>query len=121
MGTYSKIILSGSTDGEGIPVTGLAPSLGTVIHTAITGAGSAYDEIYIWGYSAATTPREISFAVGVTTATGSRFTHTITGDDLGGLHLLCPGIMLRNAKVVKASVTVVAAVNLFGYVNRFTS
>jgi|6_EtaG_2_1085325.scaffolds.fasta_scaffold02522_6 hypothetical protein len=121
MGTYSKIILSGSTDGEGIKVTGTAPSLGTVIHTAVTGAAQSVDEVWIWAYGAVTTPVELSIAFGVTTATGSRLTHTITASPLGGAHLIVPGWPLKNAKVVKAKVTADAQANIFGYVNRFAS
>jgi len=50
MGTYSKIILSGSTDGEGIKVTGTTPSKGSVIHTAVTGAAQSLDEVWLYGF-----------------------------------------------------------------------
>ena len=121
MGTWSKTILSGSIDGEGIPVTGLTPSTGTVIHTGVAGTADSIDEVWIYAYSGATVARELSLAIGPTTATGSRLTHTVTGDDLKGLQLIYPGLPLRNAKVVKAYVTVVGAVNVFGHVNRFVT
>lgn len=121
MGTYSKVILSGSTDGQGIAITGLLPSIGNTLHTAITGAGTSLDEIWLYAYSGATTAREIKLAIGPTTATGSRYTHTVTADDLKGLVLICPGLVLRNAAVVKGYVTVAHAMNIFGYVNRFAS
>lgn len=121
MGTWSKIVLSGSTDGQGIIVTGTTPSQGNTIHTAITGDTNAIDEVYVYAYSSATTAREISLAIGPTTATGSRFTYTVTGDDKKGLVLIYPGLPLKNAKVVKAYATVADAINVFGYVNRFAS
>ena len=121
MGTWSKIILSGSTDGEGIPVTGLTPSQGTVIHTAVTGVTDSVYEILLYAYSSATVTRELGIAIGPTTATGSRYTHTLPAGELIGLQPVMPGLVLRNAKVIKAFVTVADAVNLFGWVNRYVT
>tara|TARA_Y100000310_G_scaffold345703_1_gene468514 strand:+ start:3832 stop:4197 length:366 start_codon:yes stop_codon:yes gene_type:complete len=118
MPTFSKIILSGSTDGEGIAVTATTASQGTTIHTAVTGAAESIDEIYIYAYSAVTTIATLSLAIGPTTATGSRLSYTVTADDLSGLHLVYPGIPLRNAKVVKAYATTADVFNLFGFANR---
>jgi hypothetical protein len=121
MGTWSKIILSGSTDGQGYLVTGLTPSTGSLIHTAVTGAAESVDEVIIYAHNTATTASEISLAIGPTTATGSRYTQTITGGDLGGLHPICPGLIIRNETTVKAYVTAVNRVALFGWVNRYAS
>lgn len=121
MGTYSKVLLSGSTDGAGVVVTGTNPSQGTVAHTAVTGAGTSFDEVWLYAYNTVTTAIELAIAIGPTTATGSRFAHTITGDDLGGLHLILPGLIVRNSVNVKAYVTAANNCVLFGYVNRFAS
>lgn len=121
MGTYSKIILSGSTDGQGIKVTGNAPSLGVVIHTAVTGAANSIDEIYLYAHSAVTVAREIGIAIGPTTATGSRYREILSAGDLGGLQQIMPGLVLRNAKVIKAFATADTGLTVFGYVNRFAS
>jgi len=122
MGTWSKTILSGSTDGEGIKVTGNTPSLGTTIHTAVTGAGTSIDEIYLYAFNSASgLVKELHFAVGPTTATGSRFSESFPSGEFAGLSLVMPGLVLRNAKVVKAFVTADGLVNIFGYVNRFVS
>jgi hypothetical protein len=121
MGTYSKIILSGSTDGQGIKVTGTAPSKGTTVHTAVTGAAQSLDEVWIYGYNAATTAREISLAIGPTTATASQYSYLLPTTVPDGLHLLSPGLVVRNAKVVRAFATADSGVHVFGYVNRFAS
>ena len=121
MGTWSKIILSGSVDGQSIVVTGSAPSLGKVIHTAVTGAAASLDEVIIYAYNTVTTAREISFAIGPTTATGSKYTHTLPAVDFGGLQPVMPGLVLRNAKVIKAFVTADSGVQVFGWVNRYAS
>lgn len=121
MGTYSKIVLSGSTDGAGISVTGTTPSQGTTIHTGVTGAADSIDEVWLYAYNTVTTAREISLAIGPTTNANSRFTHTVTGDDKKGLVLICPGLPIRNGAVVKAYVTAADAVRIFGFVNRFAT
>jgi len=121
MGAWSKIVLSGSVDGQGMVVTGNAPTLGITVHTAVTGAAQSVDEVYLYAYNTVTTAREILFAIGPTTATGSRFTHTLAAGDPAGLELVYPGLPLRNAKVIKAYVTADSGVILFGYVNRYTS
>ena len=120
MGTFSKIILSGSTDGQGIAIAGTTPSANTLVHTAATGAASSVDEVYIYAYSTVTTPIAITL-LWSTTGAGNRFTYTITGDDLGGLHLISPGLVLRNAKNIAAFVTTANVASIFGYVNRFAS
>lgn len=120
MGTFAKIILSGSTDGQGIDVTGTTPSAGTTIHTGITGQSDAFDEVYLYAYAGATTAREVGIHWGAT-ASGSRFVYTIPAGAQDGLHLVVPGLMIRNAKVVKAYATAVGAVAIFGYVHRFAS
>lgn len=116
MASYIKINLSASTDGQGIDVTGITPSGGNTIHTAVTGAADSWDEVWIYAYNQATAAREIGLQLGVTTA-GSRIRTTLTGGP-GGLVLIAPGLIIRNSKVIKAYVTVASAVALFGYVNR---
>ena len=120
MGKFSKIILSGSTDGQGIVISATTPT-GTILHTAITGQTDAYDEVWLYAYSAATIAQSLTLMVGVTTATGSRLTHTIPADDLNGLVLIYPGLPIKNAKVIKGSATTAAAFNMFGFANRFTT
>ena len=120
MGTYSKIILSGSTDGQGIRITATTPS-GTIVHTCVTGAAESIDEMWVYGHSTVTTTAQIVFAFGVTTATGSRLTHTVSAGDKAGLILMIPGLVGRNTKILKASATSTDRFNLFGYVNRYAS
>ena len=121
MATYSKIILSGSTDGQAIVVTGTTASQGTVVHTGVTGAADSIDELWIYAQSTVTTAAQISLAVGPTTATGSRLHHTVTGDDKKGLILIYPGLPLRNAKVVKAYATSADIFQMWGHVQRYAT
>ena len=120
MGTYSKIILSGSTDGQGIEI-GASTVTGTVLHTAVTGAADSIDEIWIYAHAKVTTAVALNMLWGPTTATGTKFVHTITGDDRSGLILVAPGLPLRNAKIVKAFVTTANEVVIFGHAIRFAT
>jgi len=121
MGTFSKILLSGSTDGEGIAITGTSASTGTVLHTAVTGSADSIDEVFVYAHNVATTNSEIAIVVGPTTAPLSKYTFTITGGDLNGLHLIHPGLPVRNAKTVIAFATAASRILVMGYVNRFVS
>jgi hypothetical protein len=46
MATYSRQLLSGSTNGRNIPVAAIATP-GTLLHTAVAGTAS-FDELYLW-------------------------------------------------------------------------
>ena len=120
MANYSKIILSGSANGAGIDITGVAPTLGNIIHTAVTGTADSIDEVWLYAYNSATLAREVGIMWG-TSEVGNRFTYTVTSTSPEGLHLLCPGLVVKGAtNVIKAWVTSGAAgsVYVFGYVNR---
>ena len=46
MATYSRVLLSGSTNGKPVKIAATA-TLGTTVHTAVSGT-SSFDEIYVW-------------------------------------------------------------------------
>ena len=121
MGTYSKIILSGSTDGQGLPLTVTAPSTGLTVHTCVAGAADSIDEMWIYAHNTVSTELVLNYSLGPTTATGSRVAHTITADQKKGIILIVPGLVGRNAKVLKMWVTTTDLVNIFGFVNRYAT
>lgn len=120
MASYRRIILSGSTDGAGIMVTGVAPTLGNTIHTGVTGAADSIDEVWLYVHNTATTNREIGIMWGASAA-GSRFKYTVTSRDVDGLHLIAPGLPVRNAKIIKAWATAADVLSIWGYVNRYAT
>lgn len=114
MSTFSKVKLSGSTDGRNVKVAATA-TLGTVIHT--TGA-SALDEIWLWAVNSDTSDRKLTIEFGGVTSPDDLIEQTIAAES--GLVLIVPGILLTNTKVVTAFASTANVVLINGFVNRIT-
>ncbi len=121
MATYSKHILTGSTHGAPIVVTGSttdATTTGTTIHDAVAGtsSGNLADEIYLWVANTTTSSRDILIHFGGS-STDNVIRQTIPGQD--GLYQVVPGLPLRNTLRVHANATSTEdALKVYGYVNR---
>lgn len=115
MATFSKIALSGSTNGKGIAVVATATA-GTLIHTAQSGTTN-FDEVWMY----ATNPT--ASAVVLTVEYGGALTADqikVTIPSQSGLTVVVAGLVLQNAQVVRAFGGTASAINIFGYVNRIT-
>ena len=132
MGTFSKIVLSGSSDGKPLAVSGTAPTLGVVVHTGITGNTDAFDEVWVYAFNNATTDRDVtlhwgasggSAAAGDDAAIGANQVFTVPARD--GDYLLCPGHIMRGQNTLLAFDTAnpnaTGGVAVNGWVNRFAS
>lgn len=118
--TYSKITLSGSTDGKAIKVAGTATP-GTTIHTAST-ATTTYDEVWLYAQNTDTTNRKLTLEWGGTASPDDLIELTVSAES--GLVLVAPGLVLKgNATplVVRAFGATANVLTLFGYVNRITA
>ena len=118
MATFSKIVLSGSTDGRGVLVAATATP-GTTIHTASARA-TDYDEVWLYAQNTDTTARKLTVEWGGTGA-GDIFEITIPAES--GLTLVSPGLVLKvkaTPLVVKAFAATTNVVAAFGYVNRIS-
>lgn len=113
MTTYSKLPLSGSTDGRPVKVVATATT-GTTIHTA----GSAIDEVWLWASNTDSVARKLTIEFGGTTSPDDTIEVSIPAES--GLVLVIPGIPLRNSLVVTAFAATANVVNVVGYVNRIT-
>jgi hypothetical protein len=113
MATFSKIPLSGSTNGKGIQVAATATA-GTLIHTAVTGTTS-FDEVWIYAVNISTSAVKLTIEYGGT-AGADNIEITIPGES--GLTLVVPGLFLNNALVVRAFAATTNVITLHGYVNR---
>lgn len=114
MAAFSKVVLSGSTDGAPIKVVQTATA-GTTIHTA---HATALDEIWLWAVNTDTTDRKLTIEFGGTTSPDNLIEQTIAAES--GLALVIPGLLLTNSKVVRAFAASANVVLITGYVNRIT-
>jgi len=113
MATFSKIPLSGSTNGKGIQVAATATP-GTTIHTAVAGTTS-FDELWIYAVNISGSAVKLTIEYGGT-AGADNIEITIPGEQ--GLTLVVPGLFLNNAQVVTAFAATTNVITLHGYVNR---
>lgn len=114
MSTYSKVILTGSTDGKAVLVAATSTP-GTTVHTA---HATATDEVWLWAINTDTTARKLTIEFGGTTAPDNLIEVTISPE--AGLVLVCPGLPLTNSAVVKAFAATASVIGVYGYVNRIT-
>lgn len=114
MALYSKVKLSGGTDGRCVKVVATATP-GTTIHTA---HATALDEIWLWAVNSDTTDRKLTIEFGGTTSPDDTIEQTILAES--GLVLIIPGFLLTNSAVVKAFAATANVVLINGYVNRIT-
>lgn len=117
MATYSRQLLSGSTNGKEIPVVATATP-GTTIHTAIAGTGS-YDEIYLWASNITGTAATLTIEWGGT-GVGNQLVNTYTIPANSAPTVIASGQVLQNGLVVGAFSGTASAINLVGYVNRIS-
>jgi len=116
MATYSKIPLSGSTNGTGILISATATP-GTVIHTA--GAGTSdFDEVWIYCQNTSTSAVALDIEYG---GTETKDLIEITIQPEAGLVLIAPGLFLNNGLVVRAFAATTNVLSIHGYVNRVTA
>jgi hypothetical protein len=113
MATFSKILLSGSTNGKPIAVAATATA-GTTIHTAQSGT-SGLDEVWLYAVNSSTASVKLTIEFGGTT-TAENIELTVTPES--GLVLVVPGLVLNNSLVVRAFAATTNVINISGYVNR---
>ena len=112
MATYTKLKLSGSTDGKGIKVVQTATA-GDTIHTA---HATALDEIWIYAVNSSASAVKLTLEWGEATAPDGNIEVTIPGES--GLYLVIPGLLLTNSLVVKAFAGTANVLVIHGFVNR---
>lgn len=116
MATFSKQLLSGSTNGKGIKVSGTTSGAAVTIHTAASGT-STIDEVWVYAHNTSSTAVKLTLEWGETAAPDGHIEVNV-GAEGTGLILVTPGIPLNNSLLVKAFAGTANVINLFGYVNR---
>ena len=117
MATFSKQLLSGSTNGKAIKVVATATA-GTTIHTAVSGTAS-FDEVWLYAHNSSAATVKLTLEWGEATAPDGNIEINI-GAEGTGLVLVSPGILLQNSLVIKAFAGTANVVTLTGYVNRIS-
>lgn len=118
MATYSKVLLSGSTQGQPVLVAATT-STGTTIHATGT-SSTTIDEIWLYATNTSTSPVVLTVQYGGTSATVNPVVITIPPQS--GLTLITPGLVLTGtgsaANTVYAYAATTNVITISGYVNR---
>ena len=114
MATYSKELLSGSTQGKGILVAA-DETPGTTIHTAVSGT-TDIDEIWLYGVNTHSADIKLTLEWGEATEPNGNIEITVPAEE--GLMLLVPGLLLQNALTVKAFADTTNEIVIHGYANK---
>lgn len=120
MATYSKQLLSGSSQGQPITVVQTA-STGTTIHATGT-SSSTIDEVWLYANNTSTSPVLLTVQFGGTSSPQN--SKPITLAPQAGDVLIVAGLPLTgdgtNAKTVYAFAATASVVTISGYVNRIS-
>lgn len=118
MATFSKVLLSGSTQGKAIKVAATA-STGTTIHATGT-SSSIIDEVWLYAYNSSASAVTLTIQYGGTTAVDNDIKLSIP--PTSGLTLVVPGLTLTGtgsaANTVYAYAATTNVITISGYVNR---
>ena len=120
MATFSKQILSGSTDGKAIKVAATATA-GTTIHTGST-TTTTLDEVWLYAVNSSASDVKLTVQWGGTTSPDDDIEYTVNAEN--GLYLIVPGLILKGnatALVVRAFAATANVICISGYVNRITA
>lgn len=120
MATYSKVLPSGSTQGEPIKV-GATGTPGTLFHTTGVSA-TIIDEVWLYAFNSDTVDRTLTIEFGDATAPDHNI--VITVPFKSGLVLVVPGLLLTGSGTVGATVKAFASstnvVTVAGHINRIS-
>ena len=120
MATYTKVKLSGSTDGRAIKVAATATP-GTTIHTGDSTA-TTYDEVWLYAVNTSASSVKLTIEWGGTTSPDDLIELTIAAES--GLVLVAPGLLIKgNATplVIRAFAATADVITIHGYVNQITA
>jgi hypothetical protein len=122
MATFSKVLLSGSTQGKSIKIAATTSgSAGTTIHA--TGTSSTIeDEVWLYAYNSSASAVQLTIQWGGVTAVDNEVKLSIPS--VSGLTLVIPGLILTGtgsaANTIAAYAATTNVITVTGYVNRIT-
>ena len=112
MATYTKVALSGASNGLNNKVAATS-SAGDTVHTA---HASALDEVWLYACNTSTSDVKLSIEWGAT-SDDERLTEVTIGAEAGWV-LVIPGLLLSGGLLVKAFAGTTNVINVNGYANR---
>ncbi len=118
MPSYSRQLLSGSTNGRAIPVAATATP-GTLVHTALTGV-AGFDEVYAWVSNVTASAVALTIEWGGVTDPGDHAVKQLSIPPNSPPIPILTGQVLQNGLSVRAFAGTANALNLTGYVNRIS-
>lgn len=120
MATFTKLALSGSTDGRMIKVAQTATA-GTTLHTG-SATATTFDEIWLYAVNSSASTVKLTIEFGGVSSPDDLIESTIAAE--AGLVLICAGLVIKgNATplLVRAFAATANVINIAGYVNRITA
>ena len=117
MATFSKQVLSGSTDGKMIKVAATATA-GTTLHTG-SATATTFDEIWLYAVNSSTSAVKLTIEWGGVSSPDDLIESTISAES--GLVLISAGLVIKGnatALIVRAFAGTANVINIAGYVNR---
>ena len=120
MATFSKVLLSGSTQGKAIKVAATT-STGTTIHATGT-SSSVIDEVWLYAYNSSASAVTLTIQYGGTISVDNDIKISIPATS--GLTLIVPGLILTGtgsaANTIYAYAGTADVITISGYVNRIS-
>jgi hypothetical protein len=122
MATFTKVLLSGSSQGKAIKIAATTSgSNGTTIHATGT-SSSIIDEIWLYAYNSSSSAVVLTIQWGGITAVDNEYKLSIPATS--GLTLVVPGLVLTGdgttATTTRAYAATTNVVTVSGYVNRIS-
>ncbi len=114
MATFTKVKLSGSTNGRGIAVVSTTIGTGSTIHAA---HATALDEIWLYANNIHSSAVVLTVEFGGVTTTSDLIQQSIAVTP-SGLVLVVAGLLVTRTVVVTAFAGTASKIELFGFVNR---
>jgi hypothetical protein len=122
MATFTKVLLSGSTQGKSIKIAATTSgSNGTTLHATGT-SSSVIDEIWLYAYNSSSSAVVLTIQWGAITAVDNEYKLSIP--PTSGLTLVVPGLILTGdgttATTTRAYAGTTNVITVSGYVNRIS-
>lgn len=117
--TYSRLLLSGSTNGKPIKVAANATP-GTTLHTAISGS-SGFDELYLWVANTSSADVALTIEWGGVTDPDNLLCKAVTIPANSPPIPIATGMVLNNGAVAAAFASAANVLTVTGYVNRISA